>query len=97
MATLNIHATPAFVVALERVKVRQTYKSQSPRLKALLQDLAANQRPLARTWCDHPLKGRFQSFRAAHVSPDLVLLYTLTVSTVELLDIGTHREVYGIE
>ncbi len=97
MVALSIHATPAFVTALERVKSRQVYKSQSPRLKSFLQELAANQRPLARMWCDHPLKGKLLAFRAAHVAPDLVLLYTLTSSTVELLDIGTHREVYGIE
>lgn len=97
MAALSIHATPAFVAALERVKLRQTDQSQAARLKVLLQALAANQRPLARMWCDHPLKGKLQAFRAAYVAPDLVLLYTLTVSTVELLDIGTHREVYGIE
>ncbi len=95
--SLSIHATPPFISALENVKSRHNYKSQSPRLKAVLEELAQNKRPLSRIWCDHPLKGKLSGFRAVHVTGDLVLVYTLTATTVELLDIGTHREVYGIE
>ena len=38
--------------------------------------------PLSATGLDHPLKGRWRSFRDAHIEPDWLLIYKLGGDTV---------------
>ncbi len=48
--------------------------------------------PLPIKYKDHQLVGNLKDFRDCHVRPDLVLLYRLTDTTVELVRLGNHSE-----
>jgi mRNA interferase YafQ len=44
---------------------------------------------------DHPLKGNWKGFRDLHIKPDLVLIYRRTKTTIELVRLGSHSELFG--
>ncbi|WP_235039604.1 type II toxin-antitoxin system YafQ family toxin [Vreelandella profundi] len=43
---------------------------------------------------DHPLSGNWLGFRDCHIKPDLVLIYRIDNSTLQLARIGSHSEVF---
>lgn len=43
---------------------------------------------------DHPLKGNQSGRRAFSVTGDVRVIYRIVDKTIELLDIGTHNQVY---
>ena len=45
-------------------------------------------------YLDHPLSGNWNGFRDCHVKPDLVLIYRLDESTLQLARIGSHNDVF---
>lgn len=51
--------------------------------------------PLAPAMRDHPLKGRWKSFRDCHLKPDLVLIYQRYEGTIRLVRLGSHSELFG--
>ena len=43
---------------------------------------------------DHPLKGSLKEFRECHIKPDLLLMYGIINDTLELVNIGSHSEIF---
>ncbi len=43
---------------------------------------------------DHPLSGNWLGFRDCHIKPDLVLIYRVANSTLQLARIGSHSEIF---
>jgi len=43
---------------------------------------------------DHPLKGNYQGFREFHISGDLLVIYRATDTTLDLIRIGTHSQLF---
>ena len=43
---------------------------------------------------DHQLKGSLEAFRECHIKPDLLLIYRIQNNTLELVDIGSHSELF---
>jgi mRNA interferase YafQ len=55
--------------------------------------LLVEDRPMPAALRDHPLTGKWKSFRDCHVRPDLVLIYRKPdPDTLELLRLGSHSE-----
>ena len=53
-----------------------------------------NDEPLEERYKDHQLKGNFEGCRECHIKPDLLLIYKIKDETLELLDIGSHSELF---
>lgn len=53
--------------------------------------LANSRNPLLH---DHQLKGGKSGYRSCSITGDIRLLYRITGDIIELLDIGTHNQVY---
>jgi mRNA interferase YafQ len=43
---------------------------------------------------DHQLKGNMKEFRECHIKPDLLLVYGIIDDALELVNIGSHSEVF---
>ena len=43
---------------------------------------------------DHQLKGELKEFRECHIKPDLLLIYRVRENFLELIDIGSHSELF---
>ena len=43
---------------------------------------------------DHQLKGELKDFRECHIKPDLLLIYRFNDEFLELVDIGSHSELF---
>jgi len=43
---------------------------------------------------DHPLKGSLEGFRECHIKPDLLLIYRIKDGYLELVEIGSHSELF---
>lgn len=44
---------------------------------------------------DHQLKGKWKDYRECHIKPDLLLVYKINGDILELIDIGSHSELFG--
>ena len=49
---------------------------------------------LDKKYKDHQLKGELNEFRECHIKPDLLLIYRIKNDKLELIDIGTHSELF---
>ena len=49
---------------------------------------------LEKKYKDHQLKGELKEFRECHLKPDLLLIYRIKDNQLELIDIGTHTELF---
>jgi mRNA interferase YafQ len=49
---------------------------------------------LEKKYKDHQLKGELKEFRECHLKPDLLLIYRIKDNQLELIDIGTHSELF---
>lgn len=45
-------------------------------------------------YVDHPLYGNWNNFRDCHIKPDLVLIYRIHETTLQLARIGSHNDVF---
>ena len=43
---------------------------------------------------DHSLKGNFSGYKECHIKPDLLLIYRIKDEVLELVDIGSHSELF---
>jgi len=43
---------------------------------------------------DHQLKGGLKDFRECHIKPDLLLMYIIIDNVLELVNIGSHSEIF---
>ncbi len=53
-----------------------------------------NGEPLEDKYKDHQLKGNMRDFRECHIKPDLLLIYRIENDALELVDIGSHSELF---
>jgi len=53
-----------------------------------------NGEPLEAKYKDHQLKGNMREFRECHIKPDLLLVYKIENDVLELVDIGSHSELF---
>ena len=65
-------------------------------LKEVIEWLAA-EKPLDEKFCDHPLKGKYASFRECHIRPDWLLIYQINNEELVLTAqrTGTHSDLFG--
>jgi mRNA interferase YafQ len=56
--------------------------------------LILNEEELPAEALDHQLSGKFQDVREFHVSGDLLVIYRLEATALELLRIGTHSQLF---
>jgi len=49
---------------------------------------------LDKKYKDHQLKGELKEFRECHIKPDLLLIYRIKNNNLELIDIGSHSELF---
>jgi YafQ family addiction module toxin component len=78
---LRIWASDAQAGLFQPVQTRR--KSGSKRGKDMdrlknLMTLLLEDEPLSETYLDHPLRGRWRSFRDVHIEPDWLLIYGVT-------------------
>ena len=50
--------------------------------------------PLDKKYKDHFLKGNPQQYKECHLKPDLLLIYRVYRDEVQLIDIGSHSELF---
>ena len=53
-----------------------------------------NDEELETKYKDHQLKGNLKEFRECHIKPDLLLMYRINDDVLELVDIGSHSELF---
>lgn len=75
---------------VRRVEKRGKDMSKLRSLMTLLIDA----KPLPATYLDHPLKGRWKSFRDAHIEPDWLLIYKIDGDTVRFERTGRHTDLF---
>ena len=68
----------------------QHYAKYLVYLSTLLQEM-----PLPKEAQDHAFKGEWSGWREFHISGDLLLIYRIHKSTLELARMGTHSELFG--
>ena len=87
-------STATFKKHLKKVEKRRKGDSQ----KVLdVVELLAKGKTLEERYRDHELKGDRKGERECHVQPDLLLVYRIynDVLILELVDTGTHSELFG--
>jgi mRNA interferase YafQ len=63
------------------------------KLKTLL-NLLLEERVLASTYLDHPLKGDWRGYRDAHIEPDWLLIYKIEGDIVRFERTGRHSDLF---
>lgn len=75
------------------VKTAQKRGKDMAKLRALM-TLLIDAAPLPAIYLDHPLKGRWRSFRDAHIEPDWLLIYKVDGETVRFERTGRHTDLF---
>lgn len=63
-------------------------------LKSVMLQLIANEGPLEAEWLDHPLKGKWTSYRECHIGGNFLLVYQADSKSITLVRTGTHSELF---
>ena len=87
---LPVRPTNQFRKDLKRGK-RQGRDFEKVRL--VLEKLAVPE-PLPPEFRDHKLKGEWRDFRACHLEPDWMLIYTITDFELRPTGLGSHTELF---
>ena len=87
---LDVRYTAQFKKDFDRIKKRGLPLNE---LKDVIETLAA-EKPLDAKYCDHPLKGKYVSFRECHIRPDWLLIYHNNADELVLTAqrTGTHSD-----
>lgn len=64
-----------------------------PLLEAVVEKLSSNQLLEAKNK-DHQLAGEYASYRECHILPDWLLIYQISESTLFLVRLGTHSDLF---
>lgn len=75
------------------VKAAQKRGKDMDKLKVLM-TLLLEGGPLPAGYVDHPLKGRWRSFRDAHIEPDWLLIYKIEGDEVRFERTGRHTDLF---
>ncbi|MCB5223963.1 MAG: type II toxin-antitoxin system YafQ family toxin [Candidatus Cloacimonadaceae bacterium] len=57
-------------------------------------DSLRNERPLPANYRDHQLKGEFSMCRECHITPDILLIYRIENSSLFLIRMGSHSDLF---
>lgn len=92
---LKIRFTSKFKKDLKRVKKSPDSGYDENEFKTVITKLAKRE-PLDGKYKDHALQGKFEGSREFHLGFDLVVVYEIRESVLELqvMRIGTHEEVF---
>jgi mRNA interferase YafQ len=71
----------------------QNYEGLKDLLKDIL-DCLINEESLPAKCRDHQLKGDLNSCRECHITPDILLIYRIENSTLFLVRMGSHSELF---
>ena len=63
------------------------------RLRAVLEPLI-RQEPLSAVHRDHPLHGKWKSYREVHIEPDWLLVYRVAGTELHLVRTGSHSDLF---
>ncbi|MCT8997676.1 type II toxin-antitoxin system YafQ family toxin [Chelativorans intermedius] len=75
------------------VKLAEKRGKDLGKLRILLR-LLIEQKPLPAAYRDHPLRGRWQGFRDAHIEGDWLLIYRVVGNELQLARTGTHADLF---
>ena len=53
-----------------------------------------NDEELEDKYKDHNLKGNYKGYKECHIKPNLLLIYRIKDDVLELVDIGSHSELF---
>ncbi len=89
---LTLYTTSKFRKDLKRLKKRGYDISK---LDDII-DILLNEKPLPKTYLDHPLSGDYKGFRECHISPDWLLIYAVDNHKLVLTAsrTGTHTDLF---
>lgn len=86
--------TPAYSGQFKReVRAAEKRGHDMGKLRALM-TLLIEGSPLPASYFDHPLKGRWRSFRDAHLASDWLLIYKIDGDTVRFERTGRHTDLF---
>jgi mRNA interferase YafQ len=88
MMELQIHK--GFTKDLNKAKLNTTNITKPFGYVTMLTD---NQ-PLPKEAKDHELSGNYQHYREFHISGDMLVMYKKTESTITLVRMGTHSQLF---
>jgi mRNA interferase YafQ len=87
---------PVFTTSFEKdVKRIEKRGYDMAKLKAMVDILVLNQRPLPPAYKDHPLKGKWEPKRELHIEPDWLLVYEISGEQCFFARTGTHSDLFG--
>ena len=76
-------------------QIRTALKRGKNEIKILtVIELLKLNKPLPQKYHDHKLSGKFKDCRECHIEPDWLLIYRLGKNRLELLETGTHADLY---
>ena len=85
---LSVHKQ--YLKDLKKAKLNQTNLTKL----FIYVSMLLNNEDLPQEARDHQLKGELKDFREFHISGDLVVLYRVDNSVLQLVRIGTHNEIF---
>ncbi len=88
----DLHETAKF--RREFKKFERTASGKEKRNLAEAIELLVHDAALPFTFKDHGLTGNWDGFRDCHISPDLILVYKVTPTTVYLTRLASHSELF---
>ena len=56
-----------------------------------------NDHEIPKKYRDHALSGEWSGFRECHIKPDLLLIYETGEDSIQLVRLGSHSELFGLE
>ena len=75
------------------VRTAEKRGKEMGKLKALL-FLLIEAKPLPAEYLDHPLKGKWNGYRDAHIEPDWLLIYRVAGDELRLVRTGSHADIF---
>ena len=90
----ELNYTTQFERDYKREKKNSIHKELDLDLSTIIDQLAAD-KPLAKKYSDHSLKGIYADSRECHIKSDLLLIYRKPdIKIIELVRQGTHSELF---
>lgn len=88
----ELHETAKFKRDLKKIQRIATEKVKQNLAEAI--ELLVNESALPPAFKDHGLTGNWEGFRDCHISPNLLLIYKATSTTVYLTRLASHSELF---
>lgn len=65
------------------------------KMKTVINLLVCEEKPLPEKYQDHPLKGKWKSYRELHIESDWLLVYKIDNEQIFFERTGTHADLFG--